>query len=161
MVETLTDIPEVEGSSYVKWVRGLEEKIGEGRFRGGYYEAKEAIPACSPRTSGYVLSSDFAWLTSQLIDGMRSEIASCASSAYPSSTLSLKDATTLMFLSPKESNRVIEISSRMDWQVDPTSGMIKWSSENEEEAKKGRGELKKEDVLGEMLSWARELERII
>jgi hypothetical protein len=38
MVETLSDIPEVEGSSYVKWVRGLEEKIGEGRFRGGYYE---------------------------------------------------------------------------------------------------------------------------
>jgi hypothetical protein len=49
----------------------------------------------------------------------------------------------------------------MEWQVDPTTGMIKWSSENEDELKKGRGELKKEDVLGEMLGWARELERII
>lgn len=161
MVETLSE--EVESSRYVRWVRGLEEKMSEGRFRGGYYEAKEGIPPCDTKDSGWVKKSDFEWLTSQLIEGMRSEIASCASKAYPTSTLSLKDASTLMFFSKSEEAEILKLSERMEWQIDPSTGLIRWGTEENDEGggRKKDDELKKEDVVIEMLGYAKELESIV
>ncbi|KAH8930728.1 hypothetical protein BT69DRAFT_1327653 [Atractiella rhizophila] len=156
---TLETLPsEMMENKYIRWVVDLEQQLGAGAFAKAYQQAKTGLPTCSPGESGYANANDFAWLSAQLIEGMRTEIASCASRAYASKTLSLNSASTLLFFSAKEKGEAMEFSRRNDWEIDPSTGLIAFAGDGEEERDR---EEEKDKVGIHALEYAKELESII
>jgi 26S proteasome regulatory subunit N12 len=100
---------------------------------------------------------EYSTFLDQLVQTVRNEIASCSEKAYTS--LPLSDAAVLLFFQNRQ--ELLDFAnSRPGWKVNPTSEVIEFqgTAAQEEITKQ---ELPKEKLVGNILSYAKELETIV
>ncbi len=105
-------------------------------------------------------SIPFSWISWLARSGMpspdnpRNEIAKCSEKAY--AFLPLSDAVTLLYF--KTQDEVISFAKERHWIVDPKSKLIQFG---DSKAVEGLAKIPVDEIIHNVLSYAKELERIV
>lgn len=178
VLETLSG---AEGSilsnPYLEWVISLERHLAMGVLAKAHRQALKEIPTPTPSTSGLAKKEDFTLLVEDFVEGIRAEVQSCISKAYPPSTLTLSDVKTLLFFGGKKGDaEIMEFGRKNAWIISPltphyitfplssatsTSDAMPVDGSPDLTFGKDESGLEKEFVVEGVLGYARELESIV
>ncbi|KAI9032111.1 COP9 signalosome [Hyaloraphidium curvatum] len=138
-LETI-DPEQLQSNIYIQHPVEVEQCLMEGSYN-KVWNSRQNVP-----TEDYLLFMDI------LMDTIRSEIADCSEKAYTS--LPLSDAATLLHF--KTNDEVLAFAKERDWKVDPATKKIHFAT-----ADSSLTDIPRDKIVSMMISYAKELERIV